>query len=698
MCKRSLIRIVFFSFPLFFCNHQTIAQWMERLMKKEDSLINLLPKQKEDSVKAKTLSSISTIKMDLAQNTGNWNDPIEWTHKALNQSIKANDKKGIGMCYWQLGVCWMKAGNYTESIKYYIEGVKTADKYNYPMVAIACYSFMSDCYMNLGNYDEVIRICKLTIEKSHQKDIQEVANNNAVEEKNSMKIGSAYAKLKNYPEAMNWYEKVLKKHRAVSEYQILLAMAAVQMETKNYDDALKNYLSSLQFLTSNKKMNEKPESEFSGHLGNLYAQIGEVYYKIGYIKKDSSSIRSYNEAINYLTKSVPLLKAGAGGIESLINAYDLLTKSCEAVSDYQNAMHYSNLYTHLKDSLYNKETYAKLSDLEVKYETEKAAAAFRIEQEKEKLQNAKLLAEQELETEKKLADEKIVSAMAVAGEKLRSEKLLASEKEKQDKIRIEKQQANNLLLMGLILVVMSSVFLFFYIRQRSQKIRAVEKAEAIHKMAELEMQSLRSQLNPHFMFNSLNSIQTLILKEDSDRSQSYLSRFARLLRMLLENADKPFIPLQKEINFLELYLSLESLRVPDLQYSISTDPKLDKEQTLIPNMFLQPYVENAIWHGLSYKESDKQLQIRIYRENGSVNYEIEDNGVGRKKAEELKSLFRKQHESKGMELLSKRIKLLNKEYGSTIQTDVTDVIKNNEVTGTLVSVKVPVKLSEPLQI
>ena len=126
--------------------------------------------------------------------------------------------------------------------------------------------------------------------------------------------------------------------------------------------------------------------------------------------------------------------------------------------------------------------------------------------------------------------------------------------------------------------------------------------------------------------------------------------------MLLENADKPFIPLQKEINFLELYLSLESLRVPDLQYSISIDPELDKEETLIPNMFLQPYVENAIWHGLSYKEADKHLQIRIYRENGTVNYEIEDNGVGRKKAEELKSLFRKQHQSKGMELLNKRIK------------------------------------------
>jgi LytS/YehU family sensor histidine kinase len=217
-------------------------------------------------------------------------------------------------------------------------------------------------------------------------------------------------------------------------------------------------------------------------------------------------------------------------------------------------------------------------------------------------------------------------------------------------------------------------------------------------MAEMEMQSLRSQLNPHFMFNSLNSIQTLILKEDSDRSHSYLSRFARLLRMLLENTEKAFVPLQKEIDFLQLYLSLESLRIPDLQYSIFTDPAVDMEHTFIPNMILQPYVENAIWHGLSHKEGDRQLEIRISRDNGLVKYEIEDNGVGRKKAQELKSLFRRQHQSKGMELLDKRFKLLNGEFNSSIETLITDVVKSNEIAGTLVTVNVPVQLSIPSSI
>ena len=211
---------------------------------------------------------------------------------------------------------------------------------------------------------------------------------------------------------------------------------------------------------------------------------------------------------------------------------------------------------------------------------------------------------------------------------------------------------------------------------------------------ELELQSLRAQLNPHFMFNSLNAIQELILKEENEKSQSYLARFAKLLRMLLENADKPFIPLQREIDFLQLYLSLENLRIPDLKFSIDVGKVVDTEQTMIPNMILQPYIENAIWHGLSHKENDRRLQIRINQSNGTTTYEIEDNGVGRKRSAELKSLYRKEHKSKGMELLSKRFKLLAKEYGSDIETSVRDVIDENTMKGTKVLINVPKPFSK----
>ena len=213
-------------------------------------------------------------------------------------------------------------------------------------------------------------------------------------------------------------------------------------------------------------------------------------------------------------------------------------------------------------------------------------------------------------------------------------------------------------------------------------------------MAELQLQSLRAQLNPHFMFNSLNAIQELIVMEENEKSQSYLERFAQLLRQLLDNANQPFIPLRKEINFLELYLSLESLRLPDLKYTIKMDPQLNAENILIPNMMLQPYIENALWHGLQHKQGEKKLELHISKQNGSLQYKIMDNGVGRKKAEELKSLYRKEHRSKGMELLSQRYDLLSQEYGQHIEINITDLTENGEVAGTLVEITVPASISD----
>jgi LytS/YehU family sensor histidine kinase len=221
-----------------------------------------------------------------------------------------------------------------------------------------------------------------------------------------------------------------------------------------------------------------------------------------------------------------------------------------------------------------------------------------------------------------------------------------------------------------------------------------EKANAAHKMAELELQSLRAQLNPHFMFNSLNAIQELILKEDNDNSHLYLSRFSELLRMLLDNANQPFVSLRKEINLLELYLSLENLRIPDLKYSIELDPSIDDNKIAIPNMMLQPYIENAIWHGLSHKKGERNLNISIKREGDNIVCEVEDNGVGRKMSAELKSLYRKEHRSRGMELLSKRFNLLSKEYGSEIQTTIEDLHENGTATGTRVAITVPYSLTE----
>jgi tetratricopeptide (TPR) repeat protein len=499
-------------------------------------------------------------------------------------------------------------------------------------------------------------------------------------------IANVYLNMGNFPEAdkylENAYSYALKSHKKSELGEILLYLGNSLFAQAKPDAALSNFTLALKYLDNQKNYS---------HLAEVYMGIANIYLRQAYTSKDSTSRKkNFLTSINFLVKKL-MLDHTIGNKNQILKDYSELIETYTAIGDYKNALTYYDLYSQRFDSSYYKSPYLKISELKIKYEAGRAAAELRIQQEKEKIENV-------ARQDKILAAQKLNQERAIAAEKSKYEKAIAEEKITQEKMRAEKKQLRNLILMGLILALITSAFIILFLKQRSQKKRDIEKAEAVSKMAELEMQSLRSQLNPHFMFNSLNSIQSLILKNENEISHSYLSRFAKLLRILLENADSPLIPLNKEIEFLHLYLGLESLRVPDLKYSIITDSTLDADQVLMPNMLLQPYVENAIWHGLSYKASDKNLHIRISKINSHVTYEVEDDGIGRKKAEEFKSVFRKQHKSKGMELINKRIHLLNDQYAAAIQTEIRDVIRNNEVAGTLVTIKIPLDFIRPLKI
>jgi tetratricopeptide (TPR) repeat protein len=706
---RQLKHRSFFVFILLylFCGNALLAQEKNSPSLKNpviDSLLQLLKNTHEDTVKVKALNSLAWEEFNHSRSTGENRDEVilKYANEALALSIKLKNKQQQGLAIYTTAALNRRDGKFAEALKKYLTVLKLSQEIGDKLCVVNQYSNIGDMYSILGNIPEAInyhlKAVKISEETGDKFWILNSYN----------RIGNIYSGAGKNEEAQNYYLLSLNIAKETDDKKAVTSsytsLGDIYKNKDDYPEALKYYFAALEIY-------EKGGIECPDCGINIYLGIGWVRFCEALFNKTSTPNESYSEALNYFQKTLQL----AQKIRSkwyLNEAYGGLANTYKQLNNYQKALEYTELHQQVKDSIFSKDAMDKISKVKTQYE-EKKVQIERSSQEKlfiaqEKATREKLLSDQKLEQEKILSKEKIANAQALAEQKFEKdrtiaeqkaeyEKSIATEKLKQEKIRTEKQQMNNLLLMGLILVITSSVFLFFYIRQRNEKKIAVEKAEIIRKMAELEMQSLRSQLNPHFMFNSLNSIQTLILKEDPDKSQSYLSQFARLLRMLLENADKPFIPLEKEINFLELYLSLESLRIPDMQYSISADSELDKEKILIPNMFLQPYVENAIWHGLSHKENNKRLQIRILRQNGTVNYEIEDNGVGRKKAEELKSLFRKQHQSKGMELLSRRIKLLNNEYKSAIQTDIRDVIKDDEVSGTLVSVKVPAKLSYPLQ-
>jgi ligand-binding sensor domain-containing protein len=238
----------------------------------------------------------------------------------------------------------------------------------------------------------------------------------------------------------------------------------------------------------------------------------------------------------------------------------------------------------------------------------------------------------------------------------------------------------------LLLIIIPGVIVLA-IRRRFDTIR--NKARIAEEVAELKMQALRAQMNPHFIFNALNSIQHLVVKAESDLAFSYLSKFSRLLRMILDVSDMTFVSLEKEIEMIRLYLDLEALRFDQhMQYHIEADE--DISGLSIPTLLIQPYVENAIWHGLVPKQGHRELSIKITADDHYLRIIIEDNGIGRKKAGEMKSMQPIRYESKGMSINSDRLGILGPgEKGAIELIDLYDDLGN--ASGTRVKIILPIK-------
>src|SRR5690606_6314133 len=203
----------------------------------------------------------------------------------------------------------------------------------------------------------------------------------------------------------------------------------------------------------------------------------------------------------------------------------------------------------------------------------------------------------------------------------------------------------------------------------------------------LALKSLRAQMNPHFIFNALNSVNHYIAKSDERSANRFLSEFSVLMRSVLENSEEDFIPLAKELELLELYVKLEHSRFEDkFDYQVWVDPNSDVAGFWIPPMLLQPYIENAIWHGLRYKTDKGLLKIGVRPLTAdTLEITIEDDGIGRKRSAELKTDNQRKQKSKGMGNIKKRIEILNAMYRNRVEVSLSDL--KGDGTGTRVRLK-----------
>ena len=253
---------------------------------------------------------------------------------------------------------------------------------------------------------------------------------------------------------------------------------------------------------------------------------------------------------------------------------------------------------------------------------------------------------------------------------------------------------NGLLVLSLLLVSLAIYTYYKWQIALLNKRNALlsEKMELEKNLNSSMLTSIKSQMNPHFFYNALNTIQSFIFTDDKKNASNYLAKFSKLTRMILEFSEKEFITLQEEMNALTLYLEIEKVRFnDDFDFLLKVDPHIQTDLVKIPSMLIQPYVENAIKHGLLHHRENKILTIMVVLQDNNLIVTIEDNGIGRKRSEELNKIRRDKHESFSSDANKKRLEILNQ--GKSNKTLIKYIDKTDQAgqaTGTIVIISIPI--------
>jgi hypothetical protein len=258
-------------------------------------------------------------------------------------------------------------------------------------------------------------------------------------------------------------------------------------------------------------------------------------------------------------------------------------------------------------------------------------------------------------------------------------------------LHLQKKELRNYYLIGgvfLLLIVMAVISLILYRRKRDKEQLT---SDFKNQLARAETKALRAQMNPHFIFNSLNSINNFVTDQKHEIASDYLLRFSKLIRLILDNSRSETIPLDKELETLQLYVQLESIRFENhFKYEVNIAENISTSSIMIPPMLLQPFIENAIWHGLMQKRTKGTITVDIRKENETfLNISITDDGIGREKAAEFKSKSAT-HRSHGLKVTSERIEMMNKLNSTGAHVNIIDLQdEQGHATGTKVELIIP---------
>ena len=420
-------------------------------------------------------------------------------------------------------------------------------------------------------------------------------------------------------------------------------MAEVNIQQNNSASAIENYNNALDVVTNN----PIEKNTIKNEIANIYANSNNLNQAIS-IKKD---ILQNADSLNDVSEQIKQ-RQGLAKLLILNNEDD---KALLLIQDAYNLALRNGKTIDAKNSLLQLISYYKS-----KHDEKKTLQLYEVF-----LRKLDTL----IKSDKTLIDKKIFE---VSDNKI---KQLEKEKALNDELITKKNTFNYFLIAALIILIILMIVIFRY----SLAIKTKNK--------KISLQSLRREMNPHFIFNSLNSVNQFIAQNKEMEANKYLTSYSSLMRNMMESSSKDFIPLQKEIEQLQQYLELEHLRFNDkFDFKIILDEVIDADHVLVPNMLLQPHLENAIWHGLRYKDSKGLLTLSINNKLSHIEITIDDDGIGIEKSKEIKTVNQKIHQSIGIKNINERIELLNDLYNLKIRCSINNKF-NNE--GTKVVLQIP---------
>jgi tetratricopeptide (TPR) repeat protein len=541
-----------------------------------------------------------------------------------------------------------------------------------------CYRLMGDSYHQQGYYEKAFSYFHQDMAISQER--QEYKGSRRDQFMNgNLYFAKMYHEAGDWQTALSYYRVNAERAKANKLPDVFCSrLGDISFLTHQYDSAryyfeLANHFISLRLKDS--LIREVFTRETFVHIGETYLAQGQYNNALKYLTGPLKSCfpaffftmqvlydvaqayegqHNYSEALHYTNQLINVAQK-AGARQYLRDGFQLIWKIYDLMERKDSAYKYHLLYTAMNDSL--------ASDVQLR---NMAIAEMKVQNQ---LQESKIIT---LDNERKIQrQQNQLAFLSLGGVVLLFVLIYRNNLQKRRNEAHKRTQAENELLL-----------------QKMEMDRTT--AELKRQAVELEMQALRAQMNPHFIFNSLNSINRFILQNNKVEASEYLTKFSRLVRMILQNSQASLIPLESELESLELYLNLESVRFNHhFSYEISVPKDLDISALQVPPLILQPYVENAIWHGLMHKEEKGDLRINVTEEDDFLCFTISDNGIGREKAAAIGKSATK-HKSMGLRITAQRIAMLQKSETMASPVHINDLVHaDGSAAGTEVTIKMP---------